>query len=147
MRLTISGKRKGVWTGQGLERTFVAALARAGLECERQVLPPGRLLTVRTSEPARRGNSPLGSLIWQTGRGVNLCWETVPAAAFILCLWPFVLQPFLHPLSVWGKRDSPDSACEFQALLVTLSGPTFPFPPIKEVGIEVWALPSFLPKS
>lgn len=43
IRLTISGKRKGVWIGQSLERKLVAALGRAGLGCDRQILSQGRL--------------------------------------------------------------------------------------------------------
>lgn len=76
LRLTMSGKRKGVWTGQNLERKFVAGLGRAGLGCDRRILSQVLLLDPRTSEPACHGNCWLGNLIWPTGLGVNLSWET-----------------------------------------------------------------------
>lgn len=76
LRLTMSGRRKGVWTGQNLERKFVAGLGRAGLGCDRRILSQVLLLDPRTSEPACHGNCWLGNLIWPTGLGVNLSWET-----------------------------------------------------------------------
>lgn len=64
----------------------MAASGRAGLGCDRQILSRVRLPDREDVGPAYHGNSPLGSLIWQTGLGVNLCWKTV-LSAFGQCLW------------------------------------------------------------
>lgn len=88
IRLTISGKRKGVWIGQSLERKLVAALGRAGLGCDRQILSQVRLpdhedvgTRLPRKQPARE------PYLANRARREPLCWETVSSATFIRCLW------------------------------------------------------------
>lgn len=67
VRLTISGKRKGVWTGQSLDRKFAVALGWAGPGCDRQILSRVRLPAREDAEPPAAETAGSGALFGKRG--------------------------------------------------------------------------------
>ena len=141
VRLTTCGKRKGVRPGPSREREFAAAPGRAGLGCERRSEPASAFLARRTSEPACHGNSRLGSLIWQTGLGENICWKTVswrlsPCASGLGAV-------ALPPRSLSGEeRESQATYCSL--ILDPSRILLFPFSSFRGTGIGVWEVANLL---
>ena len=128
VRLTVSGKRKGVWTGQSLERKFVAALGRVGLGCDRRILSqvclPDHGAVGSRLPPERPAREPYLANRARREPLLENClvgyFHPVPAA--------LVLPLYLRSRSIWGRRESQDNSFHFRPLSEKFITSSFPFP-------------------